>query len=135
MDSGVFIEKLDLVTDKINEIINQSKLLASKSVQNFIKNDIKILGGLIGAYHRFFKAIQVESRNDAEKLWTKLLIKDKKVEDKVDELLSLEELFDEFLNEIDDKLKNEEILESSKSKLNINDVLSDKLTIKTVQGQ
>lgn len=135
MDSTLLIDKLDLLCDQITQTINQSKVLVAKSVKDFVNNDVKILGGLIGAYHRFFKEIEVKSRKDAEKIWTKLLIKDKNVEEKVDLLFTLEDSFDEFLHEIDKKLNKEEMLENSKIKLKTGDVLCDRLTVTTVDGK
>jgi len=105
MNINEFKTAVNSVSFKIDEIIETTTPLVNNSPTEFIRNHVKVLGGLIKAYSNFFTQVNVTCRTDAESLWTEMLIKHQEVEPCVDQLLDCEVKFDKFLDGIDEKLK------------------------------
>lgn len=117
----------------ISDVIHEAKPFVLESASNFVSSHVKVLGRLIGAYNRFFKSIGVKNRKDAEKLWTKLMIHDNTVEEKLDALLDKENEFNTFLNSIDEQLKIEKDWESSPHKLEVGEKFQQNLTVRSIE--
>ena len=106
MDSTKISSAILKITDKIDFIIQTVKPLVESSVTSFVAEHVKKLA-LIGTYANFFSELNVNGRDEAEKVWEQALIRDTETEEKVDLLLDKEKEFDEFLESLDQKWRVE----------------------------
>ena len=127
MADALIIHEVQTLVNKISDIIKTVTPLVEQSASTFVKNSVKKLA-LIGAYHKCFKTLSVKSREEADQLWEKHLIRNANVEEVIDTLLDKEKEFDDFLEEIDIKWRNEVTSERNMDKaLNVGDQLPPNL--------
>ena len=83
MDSTSISSAILKITEQIDVLIQTVKPLVENSVTSFVDENVKKLA-LIGTYANFFSELNVDGRDDAEKIWERALIRDSEIEEKVD---------------------------------------------------
>lgn len=134
MDS-LIIQEVSIIVNKINTIIETTRSIVEQSALSFVQNHVKKLA-LIGAYHKCFRSLSVKTRREAEKLWERHLIRNVELEDMIDTLLDKEKEFDDYLEEIDMKWKEEyKETRNSGNLLKIGDEFPRDVTVKSVENK
>jgi len=109
------------VAARISEVIETVKsIVMEQSVEGFVKDHVKQLA-LIGTYHKCFKGLNVNTRQEAEQLWEMHLKWNEVLEDAVDQLLDKENEFDQFLQYLDHEWKKEKNIEAASHYLETGD--------------
>ena len=134
MDSTSISSAILKVTEQLDVIIQTVKPLVENSVTSFVAENVKKLA-LIGTYANFFSELNVDGRDDAEKVWERALIRDSEIEEKVDLLLDKEKEFDEFLESLDQRWRIESggIFVNNDSMLQTGDIFPNHIKFKNIE--
>jgi hypothetical protein len=90
----------------LNSLLEQAKQNVRESLENFVSDKVRCLGQAIGGYFRCLNAFCVTRRADLESKW-RACYHNKDVRATVENFLEVEESWNDFLRNVDEKLDSE----------------------------
>lgn len=101
--SSLVVSTLDTVVVLMTAILDQAKENAKGSLGDFVSSKMGSLGAMIGHYCNAFEKLNVKTRKEVEGL-VQSCYKDSNVQDSYEELISIENDWQSFLNNLDKEL-------------------------------
>lgn len=97
------LDAIETLSTLLNSLLEQAKQNVQESLESFVSDKVRQLGQAIGGYFKCFNALHVTTREELESKW-KACYQNKDVRETVDNLLEVEESWNDFLRNVDEKL-------------------------------
>uniref|UniRef100_A0AAY4CDM3 Uncharacterized protein n=2 Tax=Denticeps clupeoides TaxID=299321 RepID=A0AAY4CDM3_9TELE len=108
--TAALVQALDVLVKVGRGLLEDAeKQVAEGSLHDFVSNKIRFLFGMMGAGAAFLNSLSVKNMSEAEDLW-KNSFQDSGVREQVEEFLSLEVEWDNFLERLDSGLQTSDEL-------------------------
>lgn len=96
-------DSIDSLSQLLEELLEKAQQHVMESVENFVSDKIRCLGKAIGGYYTCMSKIKASTRAEFEEMW-KSNYHDRHVRESIENLLEVEENWDQFLKDVDQKI-------------------------------
>jgi hypothetical protein len=97
------LDAIETLSTLLDSLLDQAKQNVKESLEDFVSDKVRCLGQAIGGYFKCLNVFGVKTRADFESKWT-ACYQNKNVRETVENLLEVEECWDEFLRNVDREL-------------------------------
>lgn len=97
------LDAIETLSALLNSLLEQAKENVKESLENFVGDKVRSLGQAIGGYFDCLNTFNVTKRSELQLMW-KTCYQNKDIRESVDNLLEVEEDWDDFLKVVDEKL-------------------------------
>ena len=98
-----YVDVIKTLSTLLNSLIENAQKDVAESLEGFINDKIRSLGQVCGGYAKCLNAFSVRTRAELESKW-KELYHNKDVRESVNNLLEMEERWNNFLRSVDERL-------------------------------